>query len=228
MFNLKKAQDDLKSYLLTIGICASDLNVVSRSDSHYSVACDSNDPFRGTIPPDKAANKIVPFININVCTNENYLSLGIDRRMNNWQSTYSYTDNIRKKWSEILGPEILNDYYDKDMLILFENAEMCMLTNIIYDNCKEVYLLLSTLNVVMPRVVFCCSTPGYNIIYHNKNDYDNAKIHGDFTLVNNTIIEFIIKKYPKDNISIVKESMKIDFYHPEMKEFNFYSLSRHD
>jgi hypothetical protein len=213
MFSIEKAQDLLKMYLLSIGICASNIKVVSRSESHYC-----------------AQIKIVPSLDIYVCTNENYLSLNLDKEKKNGDSSFVHTNEIRQKWFETLEQDDIKEYYDQDMYIIFRNEEMVLLIDTVYSFRNEIISLLSSLNIIKPQYIYCCSSPnpGYNIIYHDKNDYNNAETRDNFTLIGKVIIDFILEKFPKDKSNFIKESVRIKFYHPEMQGFNYYGFSRQD
>jgi len=196
-----------------LGIEAMLISFVHRSESHCAVK-------RG----------VVPFLTIHVKTNENYVSLNIDDHANNWDSTYPKTNMIRQMWHDLLIKYgfYSNDTYDKNMFVFFRNVPKCIINLLVYENRDTIIQSVGRLHVVQPKEIYCCSTPGYNVIYANEADYVYAEHNRQFNKIRSVIKGAITAKTPSEYQHNVENFLRTKFFHPKMPGFNWYGFARQD
>gem|GEM_PF-2953545 len=221
----------LKEALASFSIDAAKVEIKKREDSHSAVACCGDDPHARPCDQIKGQSHIksVPTLSIYVRTTENYRSLNIDDHDGNWSSRYSGTNAIRKMWKSLLGRQIkTDDYYDDDMLIFIYNNAKHGICNSVYQNREQVLKLVRNIGVKQPKEIFCCSRPGYNVIYADVQDYKTAETNGDFAIISSAILRLMQSKISEMDSQEVSDLLSIKFYHPEMPNFSWYGFARQD
>lgn len=224
-----KSQPDIYEELIlalsALGIEASIISFEYRNDSNCAVKCKEDDP-----NVKSNGYKSVPVLMILVKSYENYYSLNIDPHSNNWDSTYPKTQEIRKMWRDLLIKynQFTNSTYDNDMLVFFRNVQELVICQLVYKKRNAVIKSITELNVVQPKEIFCCSAPGFNVIYNDEFHYSSAEKNLQFEKIENTINNVISRSVPQEFISDVERYIKIKFYHPGMEGFNWYGFARQD
>ena len=209
--------------LRDFGIDAACIMFEDRKESHCATASNSA----------HTKHQVVPTLNIGIRTYENYYSLNINPRTNNWDSKYPNTDEIRQIWHNLLAKHNycggdVHDMYDKKMYIFFSNIPNLVIMRLIYENREAIKNLVKTLCVVQPKEIFCCSTPGYNVIYADRLDYSIAERDCEFDRIRSVLLDEITSETPDEYQHYVPTHLKIEFYHPDMAGFSWYGLSRQD
>ena len=219
--------DMLKEQLRQLAIIADHVVIESRSSSPCVVRCHETDIYARETSV--GCRKTVPVLSIYVQETSNFQSLQIDPHKNNWFSEYTGTSRIREMWKAILtGHEEVSNYYDDDMLVFFYNNAERTICATVYEYRTQVKRIVCEMDVIQPKEIFCCSAPGYNVIYQSPKDYKNAMEKKEFLT-----IETAIKKRLQESIpDMYKEDfavrLKVAFYHPEMQNFSWYGFSRQD
>ena len=220
--------EELILALSELGIEASLISFEYRNDSNCAVMCNEDDP--NVKCSGSNIYKSVPVLTIFVKSYENYYSLNIDTHSNNWDGTYPNTQEIRRIWSDLLVKHNLfsNSTYDTDMLVYFRNFQELVICQLIYRNRNAVIKSITNLNVVQPKEIYCCSAPGFNVIYNDKLHYFLAEKSLQFEKIENSIKQVISKSVPQEFKCDVERHIIIKFYHPSMKGFNWYGFARQD
>ena len=196
-----------------LGIEAVSITIMKRSDSVFTVA---------------GKNKQVPYLKIKV-KQPYYEKIVCDHKPQGLVNE-EYFEKIRTVWFEYSSGKYVDykEYYDSKMYIGTSCFDDECFTRFARENKQIIeQYLLKTLGKA-PAKIYASSMPGINIVYST----------ADFELLN-------LKDDQKRNkacdgiIGLARESvgkeygpltcrLDIRFYHPEMKEYNGYGLSRED
>ena len=217
----QKIYEELILSLRGIGLDTAFISVLDRSENEVRVMSASGE------------SKKVPFLTIWIRTDENYKSLNLNEYTNNWGAEYPGTNDIRQMWRDLLvkyrhSDKDIKSKYDGDMVIYFKNAPKWLICLTVYDAVDELIISIGKHDVIRPVKIYCCSLPGYNIIYTNKADYCAADKSGQFDMMSDIIKNEIKTRIPEEYRRYVDEFLKIKFYHPKMKGFNIYVLAKQD
>jgi len=217
----------LKKQLRQLSIEADYVRIENRSSSFCGVLCDETDIHARKTKD--GYSKIVPILSIYVQGTSNFQSLQIDPHRNNWSSDYAGTSRIREMWKVILtGHRKVSDYYDDDMLVFFFNNVEKITCAAVYEYRTQVKKMVCEMDVTQPKEIFCCSAPGYNVIYQSSADYGIAMEKKEFLTIETAIKKRLQKRIPdryKEDFSVL---LKVAFYHLEMENFSWYGFYRQD
>lgn len=218
-----EVQNEFRAALLEIGINALFISLVDRNGSHCMVS-------NGGGSDGARSCKPVPVLTIYIGTHENYMSLNVDEHNGNWDSSYPRTAEIREIWRGLARKHGIDEESccDKEMLVFFRDVHEIVLMNLIYENREHVKSFVQGLDVVPPKEIFCCSAPGYNVIYKNESDYARAEQGGQFGIIGSDIRKLVMNVAQADCRHSFLEMVTIRFYHADMQNFNWNGFARQD
>ncbi len=76
--------------------------------------------------------------------------------------------------------------------------------------------------------VYRCTPPGFNIIYKNNDDYDEAEAAGDFELIQSALLQLMLQRVPQAEPHEVVSWFSVHYVHPDMYGYNAYGYARED
>ncbi|MDE3743299.1 hypothetical protein [Maribacter polysaccharolyticus] len=176
---------------------------------------------------EEGKHKRVSTISIFLNTTENLKKNKIDPLNSNWNSKYKHTQDLVLKWNELLDKYSYPIDYKSDPMYIFiyslESAAVVRLVYLCRDNILE-WIEKENLNP-KPAYLFCSSEPAFNIVYSNKEDFEESKETSQKILKNyiNQLLENgdYLNYYEKGKV-------KFRMLHKEMEGINLYGLSRQD
>ena len=135
-------------------------------------------------------------------------------------------------WMNSIDPNDtkINEYYDTDMYIGVVRYETkCYWDYAINKKDEARQIIIQTLGIE-PSKIYSSSTPALNIVFKTE-DYERHIVNAYEDIIRQKIQRFA-KKYVNDKYGgadlDIECTLKVNFWHPEMPNYNGYGLARQD
>jgi hypothetical protein len=148
-------------------------------------------------------------------------------KKSNWDSKYIHTQRLIDNWYSLLEKyKYPIKYKTIPMLILFYSLEDFVISRLVYLCKNEIKEWMKNEKIEpLPEYIYCSSSPSYNIIFKNENDFN--LFNDKYAHKVSTKIHTILKSNDKYDYYNTNK-LKINYLHTEMKDINLYGLSRED
>jgi len=120
----------------------------------------------------------------------------------------------------------LDEAYDKHMHIGISNGACMLITFAIRGLKEQIITIVLKITQITPKHVFVNSSPGITISFPDKKSYQVSEKY--FDKIKKEILEILIKNHAYILESEILNTLNISFLHTDMKNVNWYGLSRED
>jgi hypothetical protein len=180
---------------------------------------------------------IVPYLSLYVADNQSFKNMRVCEKDNNWSSSYSQTQLIIDKWSDLCKLHNLStDYYSDNMLVFIYNLKKLQLIShvrrckiLIQDyfkstSSKRKYLIMA--QYAKPLHVLVSSQPAIRVFYKSVKQLNQETQNGNIEYHNKSIDQLLSKN--DKHRCYEKESVVIEFLDCQTNNDKMYGFFRED
>lgn len=210
----RKLQTELKS----LDINSVLVTAVDRTNSYYTVQCESHSSYSHFYSADQSYYRDIPILTVFYINEKNqHYEIPVTEQLR---------DSIKCIWKTLLIEEHyeIEHFYDEEMYIDTVNFTSIYFLSKLYELRTKIQKKISRLKIISPQKIYYSPIPAFTVYYKNAEDYYSAKESNDFQLINQAI-QKVVNQHLHKEFRYLSDSFDIvQFIHPEINGLSFETM----